>query len=51
MISMCGRAFFSLFFISLLLMPLLERSNVRRYLLVLRHPTITSTLFSLILFP
>jgi hypothetical protein len=50
-ISMCGRAFFSLFFINLLPIPLFDKSSTLRLLLVLRQPTIPSTAFSLILFP
>ena len=49
--SICGKAFLSLFFISLLPMPLLLRSSTLSDLLVLRQPTIPSTAFSVILFP
>ena len=49
--SMWGNAFLSLFFMSRLPIPLLLRSRSLIVLLVLRHPTIPSTAFSVILFP
>lgn len=49
--SICGSAFLSLFFISRLPIPLLDRSSTFKDLLVLRQPTMPSTLFSVILFP
>ena len=48
---MFGNAFFNLFFISLLPIPLLERSSNLRHLFVFKMPTITSTDFSVSLFP
>lgn len=48
--SIWGNAFFSLFFISRLWIPLLERSILLIDLFVLSDPTMTSTHFSLSLF-
>ena len=48
--SIWGSAFFSLFFISLLWIPLLERSMLLMVLFVLSDPTTVSTHLSLSLF-